>query len=221
MKIFKVAGLIIISITCAQIVFAQKHKATNEEVLDFYINEVKLLNLKDGDTLVDIGAAEGIINGLYSIIRNNLYQILTDVDKKRLNNKAVKSSYKYLKTLYHPTNTFSYSLLLHGPDSLPLKSKSFDKILCRRSFHEFTKPAEMLKEIHRILRDSGNVVVMEGVAEKEGEIEPVCKKPFLKADYIISVFTQNGFQLQHQTEETMWFDHYRKFSVLTFKKADQ
>ena len=77
----------------------------------------------------------------------------------------------------------------------------------------------MLKEIHRVLKDSGNVIVMEGVPEKEGEKEPVCKKPFLKAEYIISVFTQNGFKLQNQTEETMSFDNYRKFSVLTFKKA--
>jgi len=77
----------------------------------------------------------------------------------------------------------------------------------------------MLSEIHRILRDSGNVIVLEGVPEKEGEMEPVCKKPFLKADYIISVFTRNGFQLQRQTEETMWFDNYRKLCVLTFKKA--
>ena len=219
MQIVQFTAFLALFLTCTKFVAAQKNKATDEEVRQFYNSEAKFLNLKDGDTLVDIGASGGAINGMYSVVRSNLYQILTDIDKKRLNEKAVQSNYKYLKKLYYPTNTFSYSILLHKPDSIPLASNSFDKVLCRRSFHEFSNPVEMLSEIHRILRDSGNVIVLEGVPEKEGEMEPVCKKPFLKADYIISVFTRNGFQLQRQTEETMWFDNYRKLCVLTFKKA--
>ena len=77
----------------------------------------------------------------------------------------------------------------------------------------------MLKEIHRVLRDSGNVIIIEGLPEKEGEKEPFCKKPFLKAEYIINVFNQNGFQLQNQTEEIMSFDKNRKLCILTFKKV--
>ena len=219
MKLLRITVFVTFSITYTIFVSGQKNDPTPEDMLNFYTNEVKLLNLKNGDTLVDIGAGGGSINGMYSIVRSNLYQILTDIDKKKLNEKIVKSNYKYLKKLYHPTNSFSYSLLIHNQDSIPLKSKSFDKILCRRSFHEFAKPIEMLKEIHRILNDSGNAVVIEGLPEKEGEKEPFCKKPFLKAEYIISVFTQNGFQLQNQTEEIMSFDNYRKFCILTFKKA--
>jgi len=81
MQIVQFTAFLALFLTCTKFVAAQKNKATDEEVRQFYNSEAKLLNLKDGDTLVDIGASGGAINGMYSVVRSNLYQILTDIDK--------------------------------------------------------------------------------------------------------------------------------------------
>ena len=69
-KVIQISVFAIFSITFANFGSAQKNPSP-EDILNFYTKEVKLLNLKNGDTLVDIGAGGGAINGMYSIDFNS------------------------------------------------------------------------------------------------------------------------------------------------------
>ena len=196
----------------------QRTKVNLSDLFAFYKQEVKNVNLIEGDTLLDIGSGEGMVNAMYSVVQNNLHQVLMDTDPKTMNKKNVSNSYKAVFKSYKSKNTFSFDLIYNTEDSMPLNDKSFHKILCRRSFHEFKKPEDMLGEIHRILKDTGCVVVIEGVPRMPNDIDPTCKLEYLRADTIIKTFTKNRFQLVFYMEETMPFDNNRKLSVLTFKK---
>lgn len=173
------------------------------------------------DTLVDIGAGDGAVNAMYSIAVPDVHQVLVDIDEKKLTEKRVNAHFRNLQKSYQSKNRYSYQLVLNKSNSLPFVSSSYKKVLCRRSFHEFTEPASMVQEMHRILKDSGTVVIIEGVPTQKIKMDPGCQKPYVSSDFIIKTFESNGFVLQDLSEEIMWFDNNRKLSLLTFKKVTQ
>ena len=76
----------------------------------------------------------------------------------------------------------------------------------------------MLKEIHRILADTGEVIVMEPDFKNTNTTDPNCNRPYLSADSVIRQFRKSGFALANQSSITMPFDHNNRFYVLFFKK---
>ena len=51
---------------------------------------------------------------------------------------------------------------LHGDiEKIPLKTKSVDVALFSQSLHHAKKPQTALKEAHRILRDSGQLIILD------------------------------------------------------------
>ena len=76
----------------------------------------------------------------------------------------------------------------------------------------------MLKEMYRILADTGQVIVMEPNFESSRTRDPNCNRPYLPVDSVIYQFQQSGFMLAGQSSITMPFDHSNRFYVLYFKK---
>lgn len=190
----------------------------NAELYNYYIQEVKLLNLHEGDTLVDIGAGTAEINAMYAVMINHLHQELVDIDEKELNAKNVKSSFKKILKQFHSKNIFSYNIHINTPRTIELPANHYPKVLCRRCFHEFVFPQPMLKEIHRILADTGQVIAMEPDFKNTNTRGPNCNRPYLSADSVIRQFRKSGFVLANQSSITMPFDHNNRFYILYFKK---
>lgn len=207
--------LVIISSTQ---LYGQKESSA-EDVLKFYIKEIELLNLKNGDTLVDIGSEYGLINAIYASLVPNIYQILIDTDKSKLNKKKLKESYKSVRKEFKLEFDFNYDFKISQKDTIPLNSSSFSKILCRKSFHEFTEQSKMLKEIHRILKDLGEVIIIDVLPKRKGIRDMNCNMLYLLPEQIIKAFTDNNFILKSQTLEEMNLMEKGAFSVLTFAKA--
>lgn len=176
------------------------------------------MGIQPRDTLLDIGAGDGAINAMYSIAVPDFHQVLVDIDAKKLVAKRVEAHFQKLQQLYRANNNFSYQLVVNEANSLPLPSASFKKILCRRSFHEFSEPERMIGEIRRVLQDSGEVVIIEGVPTHQLQQDPGCHKPYVTASHIINFIETQGFVLHKQDEEMMWFDNNRQLVLLTFKK---
>ncbi len=207
-------------IAFSNLIYGQKEN-NSEEVLKFYRKETELLALKNTDTLVDIGSEYGLINALYASLIPNIFQILIDIDKSKLNNKNIKNSYRSIKKEFNSEFDFNYDFKISQKDTIPLKASSCTKILCRKSFHEFTDQSKMLKEIYRILRESGEVIVIDVLPNRKGLRDMNCNMPYLMPDQIIKAFTDNNFILKSHTQEVMNLMEKGVFSVLTFTKNNQ
>mgnify|MGYP003383960506 CR=1 FL=1 len=201
----------------SNIIYCQKD-FNAEETLKFYRNEIELINLKSGDTLVDIGAGYGYVNALYASLVPNIFQVLLDTDKKVLSRSNLKQAYKEIRKSTHSAFNFNYDFKISLKDSIPLDPSSCNKILCRRSLHEFTEPSKMLKEIRRVLKDSGEVGIIEAQPKRKGIRDDYCGLPYLMPDEIIKMFTDHKFILKNQQKEEMNLIGKGTFSVLTFTK---
>ncbi len=76
----------------------------------------------------------------------------------------------------------------------------------------------MLKEIRRVLKDSGEVVIIEALPKRKGIRDDYCGLPYLMPDEIIKMFTDHKFILKNQQKEEMNLIGKGTFSVLTFTK---
>jgi ubiquinone/menaquinone biosynthesis C-methylase UbiE len=45
--------------------------------------------------------------------------------------------------------------------ALPWASPSFDRVVCANAFHYFERPEQVLAEMHRVLQQSGTVVILD------------------------------------------------------------
>jgi SAM-dependent methyltransferase len=48
-----------------------------------------------------------------------------------------------------------------GVDKIPFKAGSFDGVICTNAFHHFYKPVTMLREIKRIMKKGGKIVIID------------------------------------------------------------
>lgn len=107
---------------------------------------LKRLNIKPTDRLLDIGCGTGTLLKEISLKypSNNLVGI--DISKEMLRvayNKQIENG----------------NLVTGDALHLPFHSRSFDVIVSCNTFHYFYKPEECLREIARILKPQGTIVI--------------------------------------------------------------
>lgn len=123
-------------------------------------NEIRAYKLENVDTLVDIGCGDGGHDRQIARQYPNLYLVLEDfaVDlqghniPKRLNQRFTSINHRY-------------RFVAGSEDSIPLPSGAHKRVLCRRTFHEFSNRQKMVSELVRILADGGILTVIESISE--------------------------------------------------------
>jgi ubiquinone/menaquinone biosynthesis C-methylase UbiE len=195
MKRFKIlfTGSLLIFVLCCsiQLCYGQSDIKYSKKEKQIFENEFSKFKLSDRDTLVDIGAGSGINDELIFKFYPNAYFILEDIDAKYL-----KESKYYIKVGHQKKYFKDRSVKILGtPDSVPLPSEKYKNILCRTSLHEFSNPDKMLQEIKRIISVAGQLIIVEGVPEFEGQIQKTCGKKLLTKAQIITLLEANGFKL--------------------------
>ena len=100
--------------------------------------------------IADLGSGEGLVGELLAQKARNVFCV--DISKKIVRfgqTNAIKNGIKNIE-------------FLHGDiEKIPLKTKSVDVALFSQSLHHAKKPQTALKEAHRILRDSGQLIILD------------------------------------------------------------
>ncbi len=109
-----------------------------------------LLNLKDGDSILEVGIGTGV-HAKYILDRENIKFTGVDISLQML-----QRSRKYLDEYKD-----NVSLIAADGIALPFRNDSFDAVFCNATLHHLIDPFTGLKEMYRIIKPGGRIAVME------------------------------------------------------------
>jgi len=192
MRLPQIIGAIFLStLLSIQASFGQSSIKYSKKEKIVFENEIFKYKLSDNDTLVDIGAGDGIADELLFKFYPKMYFILEDIDPKVLRESVYSIKVDGQKKFFRE----NCKKILGYSDSIPLPSGRYKNILCRITLHEFGNPNKMLQEINRIMTRDGQFIIVERIPKFEGQVDKYCDKKLLSQSEIISMVTINGFKL--------------------------
>jgi ubiquinone/menaquinone biosynthesis C-methylase UbiE len=167
-----------------------------------YEQQLKFLHINDNDTIVDIGAASGVMEGALNVIAaySNVHFLLVDIDTFCLNPVRVQNMASYYGSLSGRTSTTKYTIVNNSPDSLYLPANSYRKAWLMNTLHEIPDKQKMIRDIAAILKPGGELVMLEILSRPGHTIHGGCNQPLLDENEIRALLEQNGFE----QKETLW-----------------
>ena len=66
----------------------------------------------------------------------------------------------------HPEMNANIQFVLGDSESIPLACNSFDVVTCANSFHHYPNQVAALKEMHRVLRPDGQLLIIDGYRDR-------------------------------------------------------
>ena len=203
--IIKIIVLLLISFTLSQCSSIKGLKGKNKpyeygrapktysEIIDDYETYNSLAGCVQGETIASIGAGNGAKEIQISCFVEGITWYLEEIDSGRV--------YQFDKVLdYHehlkgsPVNA-KFNLVLGNEKSTTLPKGVFDRVLMINVFHEINTREQIMLEIHALLKSQGELVIMERMAKKEGEVHGDCNFPKLYELEFLKEMDNYGFTL--------------------------
>lgn len=155
---------------------------------------LKALDFQPGQTICDLGCG----NGFYTLriadaVGPEGRVLAVDIQQEMLHLlelRAKEGSYKNVE------------MVLGTEDDPKLPPKSVDQMLLVDVYHEFSKPAEMLKAMRKSLKPGGQLILV----EFRGEDDEVPIKPLHKMTkaQILKEIPANGYKLVKEYDKLPW-----------------
>jgi SAM-dependent methyltransferase len=166
----------------------EKLQQQHGPVADFY-------NFKPGQKVASIGAQTCVGEAIYSCFSDSVEFYLEDIDTAYFNAAQAAYVWNHYGNLRGKPLTSTYKLITGTPDATLLPELYFDKCLIINSFHEFTQPDAMLKDIHRKIKPGGLLYIDELVPKTTGKKHGNCNMPLYTAREMDDIVCAAGFKV--------------------------
>ncbi|GGY82939.1 methyltransferase [Cellvibrio zantedeschiae] len=113
----------------------------------------KQLNIKDGDTLLDVGCGEGR-HIIHACLEHNILGVGVDLSLRDL--KTTLERFAPFAA-YNPNSYFSIQQT--DATRLPFADHSFDKIICSEVLEHIENYTSVMQEINRVLKPNGILAI--------------------------------------------------------------
>ncbi|MDB5281124.1 MAG: methyltransferase protein [Bacteroidota bacterium] len=149
--------------------------------------EAQMYLVKNGMRVLDVGGDDGKMILFLAFTCDTVDYYLEDLnpDDSVFAPKFMALARKTVNPAVH----FGLHQITGGDSTIPAKSKYFDRIIVRETFHHFAYPAQMLREFKRLLAPGGSIVITEPADQKKFK---GCK--LIPAQKLIDMFTSAGFK---------------------------
>ncbi len=128
---------------------------TKKQMVDF-------MQIRSGETVSEIGAAEGYNLGVLSTICDNVTFYFQDIDPKTCSEKNINKTIKYYSKHRSSKQSNKFIRTIGNMRESKLPEGTFDKILIINSFHDFDEKDKMLDDIGSKLTYNGRILILDG-----------------------------------------------------------
>ncbi len=116
---------------------------------------ISLLNIKPNVHFLDIGCGTGwAVGQAANLVDGQGLFYGVDLSPKMI--EKAKSNF---------IGKDNFRFIQANSESIPLDDDFFDAIICTNSFHHYLHPVKALKEMHRLLKSSGRLYLLDPVAD--------------------------------------------------------
>jgi precorrin-6B methylase 2 len=164
------------------------------------------MDLKSGEVLADVGASSGCFNAMMATLTDSVTYYIQDIDTACLNEKEfdkilnyyTKQSKKSLK------ETNKYHIVIGGLEQTNLPDNTIDKIYTNGTFHAFSNPESIMKDLYKKLKTNGLIFIREEInfgKEVKHCQDEKCGKQLASYEKLIEVMEKSGFKLVEKSKE--------------------
>jgi ubiquinone/menaquinone biosynthesis C-methylase UbiE len=177
------------------------------------------LKVQEQDTVVDIGAASGWFEGAFAAGSgvSSVHFVLVDIDTGCMNRKRVDAMVQHYSAVKGAPINYSFELVHNTPENLGLPLNTYKKVWVFNMLHEINDKDKLIKDIFSVLQPGGEVVLLEIIPKKPGQLHGGCNKPLMEPKECRKLFESNGFQQQEAITTTKQRKHIT-FSMMRFTK---
>lgn len=157
------------------------------------------LDLRAGDTIADVGTANGWFAAVLSMYADGVTFYLEDIDSTLWNRQTFDSAFRFFATANQrlPAHRFHYAVGSEKSTGLP--KRTFDKVLIADTYHHFSNREVMLKDIISLLKPEGKIAILEAIARRPGDFHQGCKKNIYTEEEIVAQMAALGMKLENVT----------------------
>lgn len=161
--------------------------------------QLAFLQIRDGDTIVDIGSSSGALLGCINVIADfkNAHFILVDIDSNCLNSTKVNNMIAYYENVKGTSFNNSISFVVNTTDSLYLPLNSKRKLWIFNTLHEIPDKANMIKQMSAVLQTGGEIIIAELMATEKHKIHQGCKKRLMTEEELKKLMQDAGFAFKN------------------------
>lgn len=174
------------------------YASDSSHVYRYYQNILQYIETMPGERVVSIGAQNGNMEVQLAFFRPGIAWTVQDINAGCLNETEFGKVKSYYEELFHRKINGTFSLVLGTEDSTRLPTAAYDRVLLLNTYHELNEPALMLRDIHRVLRPGGRLVLMERIATKPEQKRKDCNHLMPVESTLLSDLEQAGFRLAHK-----------------------
>lgn len=154
------------------------------------------LDLEKGDWVADIGSGRGTyLNKVAEVIGDDGHIFAVDINP--LSFDGTYRSHDGLHGNMDSWDYFNISTIFSTPDNPLLPRSSFDAIMMRNTYHEFSDPKEMLEHFSASLKPGSHLAILDMMNEDLREESRAVQEDDhrLHIDYAIEDLESTGFEI--------------------------
>lgn len=187
---------------------------SRDEILSDYKDKFDAYGIDSGMVVAAVGAASGWMEGIFSVFSDDVTYYVQDIKEQILNQEQLDAVVDHFsrQRITPQTNTFEWVIGSETETKLP--DGTFDLLIINNTFHEFSEPELMIKDIASKIKDDGRIVICEHFSNDEWVIKHAgCRIKGYKVSEIKEMFESHGLYLTNTRLPEIATHNY-----LTFEK---
>lgn len=133
------------------------------DISDNLSAKLNLIKIRNGDKIAEIGAGEGVLSQIISMMGYDISLYVNEIDEK-----LVKLLEKKRKNNGFGLDS-SKVFVIQGKETIINLPQKADKIIIHNSFHHFSKKNKMLNSIGRSMQKNGRLIMMEPLKDQNSK----------------------------------------------------
>lgn len=149
-----------------------------------------------GDTIADIGTADGWFAAAVSAFTDSLTFYLEDIDSSAWDQEGFLQAVRYFSAMNNASPSHQYRYVRGTEKKTGLAPNKYNKVLIVDTYHHFTHRYEMLSDARSLLTYGGKILIFEVLARKPGDIHHGCGSRIFSEEEIVADLRSLGMKLE-------------------------